>query len=446
MKKAYFLILLLSLSAVSCSDKCTHGVDSDNISQKSFFDYLEGSWYEETLNEEVRYSRSGTFYDKYSNLLSYNETSGRYSVDTVSMRLSYYYDYLGQPQVASFQISELKDNSFVLSNESSGEMRVERILETHVMNVGESITLDYFEENDGSELISMETKSRIVSIDSENGVIKAEGEKGTAYIKLNTKSDTFWAKVVVGDECIDLWCDFISLIGKDYSGMVKLLGTPAINGDDGYSFGYKFQYHNLVRELDIYIDSSTSLIWQIGMSLSSGAPAAAIQSYLNAHYYPNSELSDKGYYTSGPSLAESIAVVQYLADENIVWLRDASYSAFPDYSEGLVKSQEEIIAKYGQPVIENNLYCYPIANLLCDIVFFSFSETTGKVGDVFLFLKPEIKPSIIQTILSERYNLYKSSDSIYYYMNGDQNNSTVLVGFDTEEMFVIWHYNQGDLR
>ena len=244
----------MSLSlAVACTEVCDHDVPPPPPQENP----LVGTWYEEDMNEELRLSPSYTMYDKYCTIERSGETEGNYELDIENMRLTYRYEFMGQMQFADWKITDLTEISFTISSDMVGAHKLEKVVETFTLNVGESCSINYFDENLGYNLISMETNSRIVSIDEETREITASGEKGTAYIKLNTDNGTAWAKVIVGDDCLDLWYDYVSFIGKDYKYMTSVLGKPSINGQDGFSFGYTMLLHDLVTEVDFFMNTST---------------------------------------------------------------------------------------------------------------------------------------------------------------------------------------------
>jgi len=201
MKKIFSFIIVSISFAVACTELCDHDVQNgpDPITP-DVYDYFEGTWYEESENEEIRFTKSGTMYDKYCNINRSGETEGRYEVDIENKRLTYTYEFMGQMQFADWKISDMTDISFTISTDMVGAHKLEKVVETFTLNVGESCSINYFDENPGYNLISMETNSRIVSIDEGTQEITASGEKGTAYIKLNTDNGTAWAKVIVGDD------------------------------------------------------------------------------------------------------------------------------------------------------------------------------------------------------------------------------------------------------
>lgn len=437
MKKIFSLIILSISFAVACTEVCDHDIIPPPPPPEN---PLVGTWYEEDMNEELRLSPSYTMYDKYCTIERSGETEGNYELDIENMRLTYRYEFMGQMQFADWKITDLTEISFTISSDMVGAHKLEKVVETFTLNVGESCSINYFDENLGYNLISMETNSRIVSIDEDTQEITASGEKGTAYIKLNTDNGTAWAKVIVGDDCLDLWYDYVSFIGKDYKYMTSVLGAPSVNGEDGYSFGYSMLMHDLIAEVDIFMNTSTGLIEEIGLALINSSPAAQIQSYMNAHYYPTSEIGSGDTYTTSPSISESVAVVRYDKSQNVIWISDASFYTLPDYSKELGETQDEIVAKYGE-LYYGILPLYEVANYYGYSVYFLVSETTGTVTAAQFSLMPDHSVEGVHQFLSSTYNHYKTDETNtkFAYRNAGEEDSTIMIIYDAEQATITWY-------
>lgn len=432
MKKITMILIGLSL-AVSCTELCNH-IDIPDPSTDSWSPI--GTWYEETQNEEIRFSASGTMYDKYCNTIAARETEGRYEFDYKNWRLTYTYSFLGQTQFADFKVSDVKDYSFSIYSDVVGSISLEKVVETIQLEPGESKELTFFSEHPELVLLSTETNSRIVSVDSK--AIKASGERGTAYIKLNTDNGTMWAKAVVGDDCADLWYDYVSFIGRDYSYMKSVLGSPSLNGSDGYSFGYTMQYHDILKEVDFFFNSSSGLLQEIGLVMVDGVPAAQVESYMKAHYYPMSDMN--GFYTSSPTLEESIAMLFYDKGNNVVYLADASFFVFPDYSSYLGRTSVEIIAEFGESQFGSTLLYYTLYNNYATSVYFSVSASLGTVDSIQMTLYDDVNPQFVHNTLSEKYNCYKYDETSgkYAYRNAGEDDSTIMIIYDSANATVTW--------
>lgn len=435
MKRLFSYILLLAVCATACTEVCDHIPTPPPPEEPP----LVGTWYEVGENEEIRFSKSGTFYDKYCKKDISWETEGRWEFDKENMRLTYTYEFMGQMQFADWKVADLSELSFTIYTDQVGSHKLERVVETFNLGVGESCTISYFDDKPEYTVTSIQTSSRIVSIDKDSYEITATGEKGTAYIKVETNQGTTWAKVVVGDECLDLWYDYVSFIGKDYAYMTKDLGTPSINGEDGYSFGYSMIHHDLLYEVDFFMEPSTGLVDEIGLVLQDGAPAAQIKSYMDARYYPTNALGVANCYTTSPTLQESVAILQYQEEQNVVWIMDASFFKMPDYADDLGKTEEEIVAKYGE-LYYGMLPFYEVSNHYGYSIYFIISETTGAVTAAQFTLMPDIQVDEVHNILSGQYNHYQTDETNtkFAYRNAGKEDSTIMVIYNAEDATVTW--------
>lgn len=439
MKRLLLCIIAVLPVIVACTEECDH-LNIDEKKNQDLYEYLDGTWYVESDNEEIRYTKSGTLYDKYCTIKRSEELMGRFEVDQDNMRLTYTYEAMGQMMHADYRISDIKDLSFVISSDKVGSLTLEKVLATYTLEVGESCYLDIFTDAPDFNIISMQCSSRIVAIDKSAQKITATGEKGTAYIKLNTDKGTAWVKIVVGDECLDLWYDYVSFIGKDYHYMTSILGTPSKNGEDGYSFVYSMLMHDLIYEVNFIMNSATGLIDSISLVMTDGVPSALIQSYMDSHYYPNDNLGISNCFMTSPIISESIALVQYDKEQNCVRISDASFYRFPDYTDDLGRTLDEIVAEYG-PLYMDELPLYVVLNPFGNSVYFMISETTGKVTVAMFSLVSDVDENEVHKTLSARYNHYKSDENagMYAYRNAGQEDSTVMVIYNAADGTVTWY-------
>ena len=443
-KKIVSYILFLAVFTTACTEVCDHmdppGLDDDVI--VDILPPIVGTWYEVGENEEIRFSESGTFYDKYCGKDRSGETEGRWEFDKENMRLTYTYEFMGQMQFVDWKVTDLSELSFTIYNDQVGSHKLERVVETIYMEAGDSCSIRHLVDKYGmTRMENVDPLSGI--IDFNHGYtyqINASGEKGSAYVKIDTDQGTAWVKVIVGDDFLDLWYDYDRFIGMTYGYMTKDLGTPSINGEDGYSFGYSMIYHDLLYEVDFFMDPSTGLIDEIGLIFQDGAPAAQIKSYMDARYYPTNTLGIANCYTTSPTLQESVAILQYQEDQNVVWIMDASFFKMPDYSEDLGKTEDEIVAKYGE-LYYGILPLYEVSNHYGYSIYFVISETTGAVTAAQFALVPEISVNEVNSILSERYNYYQSNETntMFGYRNAGEEDSTIRVIYNSEDATVTWY-------
>lgn len=320
MKKYLFLIATaITLGFTSCSEEeCDHIRTGGGEPQNS----IVGSWYEEAENEEMRFGENGSFYDKYCNVTRSEETEGRWEYDSKNSKLTYTYSFMGQSQFADWTVKDLKELSFTISSTTVADHKLERIVETYQLEVGESVSI-LFESAYPSYTVQSYTSSneRLASVTS-NGVITAEGEKGTAYIKISTNQGNVWVKVIVGVDCLDLWYDYVSVIGMSYDEMraaLSRLGEPYNEGQD-YAFGFIHSMHNIVDIVKVYLAPSTGLVSEIQILLKDGVPEAEVLSYMNSHYYKFAEKGNYTYFSTLSDMELSKAIVAYNKAERTVLL------------------------------------------------------------------------------------------------------------------------------
>ena len=281
MKTKFFAALLMTALFASCGEEdCNHkGITPDNKGDENKVTVV-GNWYQESTNEEMRYNASGTFYDKYCNTTSHGETEGRWEWDEANKRLTTTYQYMGQTQFSDWTVRNLTDFKLVIYNKTVGDQTLEKITESHALAVCETAQLKFATDYADQRVISYTSKSPRIASVTEDGQVKAEGEKGTAYIKITTSTGNVWAKVVVGNEVADLWYDYPTLMGMDLAQVKEVLGNYDVKGDDGYSYGYRLNYHDLASEIDLFLNKKTGLVDEMALALRSSAAVSEIESYL----------------------------------------------------------------------------------------------------------------------------------------------------------------------
>ena len=309
----------------SCSEEsCDHEPGGSGELSTS----LVGSWYEEAMNEEMRFSESGKLYDRYANYSRCGETEGSWEFNSKTNKLTYSYPFMGDMNYIDWTVKDLTENSFTLSSSKDGMHKVERIVEEYTLNVGETVEIKCGEF--GSWIYGSKNE-RIASVNPRTGVIKAEGEKGITYIKVTNFATTHdqssskksvWVKVTVGDNCADLWYDYVGLIGLDYAGVTKALsslGTPAA-GTDGYSFAYGHTKHDVADFTNVFLCPEDNLTNEIQLVLKKSVPESAVLSYMNSHYYKMKGDDSYVYFSSSSDPETSKAIVVYNKQQrNIVF-------------------------------------------------------------------------------------------------------------------------------
>jgi hypothetical protein len=337
MKKVLF-ILLTAFAVASCNDDCDHNYGPTPTPPAE----IVGSWYEEEENEEMRFSSSGTFYDKYCNTKRSFETEGRYELSADGRKLSYNYTYMGQTQYADWTVSNRDELCFTISSDKVGAHVLEKIEEAYTMTVGKTQQITFTNDHPNYTVLSYTSKNERIASVSENGLIMTNGEKGTTYIKIATNNGNAWVKVVVGDECHDLWYDYISLIRLNYNQVKAVLGNPDLSdGDQGYF--YNMELHDVVQQVGLWLDPSTRIVDQFQLLLKEGVPSEVVMSYMESRYYKFKEIGNSVQFLNNSTVDNSVAIIEYNQDAKTIIIVDINkfYNLWPDFTSifGLNKSQ-----------------------------------------------------------------------------------------------------------
>lgn len=373
MKQKLFFLMLATFTLAACNDECDHiipiGPEPDNLNEYlSQKDTGFDGWYEEEENEEVRYSQSGTFYDKYTNKQRAFETEGRFETNAQTMKMIYYYKFMGQDLVADWTIKDRLDFSFTLSSETVADHVYEAIVKTHKMTVGEEVPIGF--DSGISDLLPQyvgSTNKYIASVS--DGKITANGEKGTAYLKFYTVWGNIWVKVIVGDDMLDLWIDYSVMLGQGYAAMKDAFGPTAQSEDFGdyTSYSYITSIHDVLDYVNFYVDNDSHVINQIDIHIKEGVTNEEILAYMGAHYYPVEGDFGKRYHFSTSALLEnSRAIYVYDTERKAIILVgmdeyiDAMYCPWPDYTGNFGRNQSELseaMKKIGYTFLQS-MYSY----------------------------------------------------------------------------------------
>ena len=440
MKK--FLIPVLTaimIAFTSCGDdECDH-----NLGQTDPTTSLDviGNWYEEAMNEEMRFNENGTFYDRYSNPTRCEEIEGRWEYDRDNRKLTYTYLFLGQTQFVDWTVDELTEMILTLSSTTVAKHKVERIVETYNLEVGETANIQFSSAYPSYTVSSYTSNNERLASVTADGKIVAEGEKGTTYIKIATNDGNVWVRVTVGDDCLDLWYDYVSLMGVDYSAMTNVLGEPAVSGPDGYSFAYALELNDIASELDVFLNTSTGLVDEMALALKSNVPEAQILSYMDAHYYPYDGLRYEHCYTTGPEVETSMAIVRYDKENNCIRFLNPSDWTWPDYTDTFGLDTEQIVERFGE-LFYGVMPYYLLSNVYVESIYFTIDETSGKVTAYQLGVRNSVNTQDILKLLSSKYNLYQTDETntMFAFRDGEtQEDSKIMAVYDIANSIVIYY-------
>lgn len=447
MKKIMYLIALaISFVITSCSDdSCTH----NGSGPTPIDNWIEGLWYCESDNEEINYGSTGTFYDRYSNVELSGELEGRYEMDYANMKLTYRYSDLGNNYTKDWTVKNPTEFSFELSSDIAPSLKVEKIVEQYKLNVGETVKLCFDADRADINVDSYTSKNDIIASVTPDGSVTAMGGKGTTYIKMATNVGNVWAKITIGDDNKDLWCDYVSLIGADYNTMREYfsrVGEPATDGKD--IFMYSTTIHAYLEYVGVFIDTEEDFITEIQLGIKEGVPPIEIESYLKSRYYWQEKF---GFYTTQPDVETSKAIVMYYKDKGYVQIMETQGVVNPalwrDFTKLFGSGKADVkstMDKYGYSflmssdgyAVDGCDYYSITGNSYVKMVGFVFNPDK-QVSEFWLYVKErsDANATKIYYYLSHKYKEHESSqDSIVFY-NDDK---SLKVVFDLKGGAVIY--------
>lgn len=444
MKKFLWLIACaVTLVLASCgTEDCDHEIGGGGSSSGGTTAEVKGSWYEEALNEEMRYNADGTFYDKFSLPTRANEATGRWEYNSSTHKLTTTYKFMGVTQYGDWTVKTLNDYVLVISSAKEGDHTLGRIAETYNMKVGDTQSLGGLSLLSGCVVKSYESKNPgLASVDAA-GTVKAEGEKGTTYIKIATDKGNLWAKVVVGDDIADLWYSYQMLMGADYATLTNVMGQPATSGDDGYSYAFDVSdLHDYLDDVYVWMDKTTGFVNHIALQLKSAAPESQVLSYIKNHYYEFSAFGNTTY-TTGTDFKSSKATVGYVSDTRMVHFTLGKNFGWTDYDYMFGKTQDEVIAAMGEPLlVYSNRVLYMFgAGKIAVSMFFSLDANTGKVTAYQYNLNENGSADDYKKVLASKYHFskyFEEQNAYRYYDNEDAGKATRMVIYSVDGKYII---------
>ena len=455
MKKTIYLLFatLFTLGLLSCSDdECDHNITPPPPSVWS----PVRLWYNEDYNEEISYNKSGTFYDRYSNIERGGETEGKWYYDDSSKRLTYNYTFLGQNVQDDWIVSDISTYHFTISSINADGLHVDKIVETHQLAAGENKQLEFPSKEDGLKVYSYESRNTRIASVTQDGIVTATGEKGTTYIKMQTDMGNVWAKITIGEDRSELWCDYSALLGESYSFMenyFKALGKPAVD-DEGNYFGYYLAIHDYLESVNILIDEEKDMITNIQLFVKKGVPPMEIKNYIKSRYY---QFKDTEIYSSLPNLEESKAVVSYDTEYNCVFLFETQTFLNPpapviedlwaDFTPLFGKSMSELdaaMAGYGYDFLMSDFaysidgsYYYNITdNKYAWLVGFVFNPDK-QISEYWVYMDTNSNAQDVYDYLCQKYtaaDAESTNNSLVFYNEGH----TIKIVFDLYNAAVIY--------
>lgn len=410
---------------------------------------IEGLWYVEADNEEINYGNSGTFYDRYCNVELSGETVGSYEIDYANMKLTYRYSYLDNNISKDWIVKDQTEFGFKLSSPIASGLEVEKIVEQYKLNVGETIKLNFAADRSDINVSSYKSNNELIASVTSDGVVTAMGGKGTTYIKLKTNVGNVWAKITIGEDNKDLWCDYVSIIGADYNTMIQYfsrIGEPTSDGID--YFAYPMSVHQYIKSINILLNTEEDFVTAIQLFIKEGVPPVEIESYLKSRYY---EQERYGFYSTQPEIEESKAIVTYDQEKHCVTMFETQHTMHPELWRDFTKlfgldktSVKNTMDKYGYSFVmsdnsysvDGSDYYYITENGYLTMAGFVFNPDK-QVSEFWLYLNLNSNPNHIYNYLVHKYKedeSESSDDSLVFY---DEEKSTKVV-FDLISSTVIY--------
>lgn len=439
MKKILSLIALaMTIVFSSCSDEaCNHqgGGVCPPIEN-----WIEGLWYVEADNEEINFGNSGTFYDRYSNVELSGETEGHYEMDYANMKLTYRYSYLGNNITKDWTVKNHTEFGFKLSSSDASGLDVQKIVEQHKLTVGKTVKLNFATERVDINVSSYKSNNELIATVGSDGTVTAMGGKGTTYIKMTTNAGNIWAKITVGEDNKNLWCDYVSIIGADYNAMRQYfgrLGEPATDGID--YFKYIMSVHQYVESVNILVDTDKDFVKAIQLYIKEGVPPVEINSYLKSRFY---EQEGFAFYTTQPDIEESKAIVTYDQEIRCVYLLETQSHLYPELWGDFTKlfgtdktSVKSAMDKYGYSFlmsdysysVDGSDYYYITDNKFLTMAGFVFNPDK-QVSEFWLYLNPQSNPNEIYRNFAHYYieDENESTDESLTFYSKDKSLKVVL--------------------
>ena len=453
--KKYLSIIAsaMLLCFTGCSEEeCDHSnCDGPEVKE------IVGTWYESAENEETKFFENGIFYDRYANYVRCAYSEGQWEYDAKNNKLTYRYSFLGQIQFDDWTVKNLTDYGFTVTSDKLASHTLERIVESYDMQVGDTKEIQIGKANAMFQSASYSSNNERIASVSADGVITAQGEKGITYIKVSSGQTNVWVKVTVGDNCADMWYDYVGLLGLDYSKMrstLSGLGDP-YSGEDGYSFGFIHQLHDVADVTKVFMCPDCGIVTEIQLLIKESVPEAEILSYMNSRYYKIGENDPYIFYSSVEDKEASKAIVAYNKSEKCVIFNEAQHflhyphvkDLWTDFVPLFGSDKDQVkskMAEYGYSFLVSDYnyskdgsdYYNITNNAYAQMVGFVFNPDL-KVSEFWVYMDSKSDPYDIYDYLCAKYTENESESTEYslVFYNDDK---SLRVTFDLKNAAVVY--------
>lgn len=452
------LLSIIAGAMLLCFTGCSEEECDHNNFTPSSNDEVVGTWYEEDQNEEIRLLSNGTFYDRFANFVRCNNTEGQWEYDSKNKKLTYRYSFLGQTQFTDWTVKNLTDYGFTISSDKIADLVLEKVVESYDMKVGDIKAIQFRKEDSNFTVTSYSSSNVRVASVASDGTITAEGEKGVAYIKVSSGRTNVWVKVTVGDNCAELWADYVSLIGMDYNSVrnaLHLLGEPVQNGEDGYSYQFVQQLHDVIELTNVFLCPQCRSVDEIHLVIKESVTEAEILAYMDSRYYKVGDSDNYVIYSTEKDANTSKAIVAYNKGQKAIIICETSHfygeahlvDLWTDFVPLFKKNQDGIksaMATYDYPFLLTD-YSYSVNG--SDYYSIKGSEYATMVGFVFnpdnqmseywVYLDASSNPNEVYEYLGKKYIEAESEETDYTIVFYNEDRSIKVV-FDLKNVAVVY--------
>lgn len=268
MKGIFKFLLLCCVLGESCSKPIGNPEPDYDIT---------GSWYNETLNEEITFSANGTFKSTISNLFVSEQIIGNYKVKGKVLEETFLSN--DSTYTRSWDITSAKNGELTLSSTTE---------HSTFYCISELVRLHAFED---CHTFDLPANSQYKSLDEriariKDGRIYAFGMKGITYIQIKNEKETSFIKVVVdvSDDFWDYWYDYSKVLRLTYPEMKETLGRPnsTIREEAAYYTDMSAR-SDLIKEVSIFFNNQ--VVRQIILSFNNKISDDEILNYLSSKFY-----------------------------------------------------------------------------------------------------------------------------------------------------------------
>lgn len=244
-------------------------------------------------------------------------------------------------------------------------------------------------------------------------------EESRAIFAYNKSSNT--VMVIPAEGFLDLWKDFTPLFGQKSDAIKNEMtnnGYTYIMTDNSYSIDGSDYYdipNNDYASMVGFVFNKDKEMCEYWIYLNTQSDPSTIYGFLKSKYsLSESESSSAAntyvFYNSDKSIRITFSLEGYVKYECVGMIGPTKPSGlWPDYPSELGKTHDEIVNKYGAPVMDDESgIWYILANDYVNYLVFRADATTGKIKYVSLILKDGVEIKTVIDYLGSLYSVYEA--------------------------------------